>query len=78
MYLVDGIIEGSIKFALLHQRDVYSPNSAEYGQLFIEPDADVFETIKLCTIQKTEIMSSLLMRFQTRKWILSEVSPAYN
>lgn len=44
-YLVDGIIEGSIKFALLNQRDVYSPDSADYGQLFIEPDADVFETV---------------------------------
>lgn len=44
-YLVDPIIEGSIKFVLLNQRDVPSSESTGYGQLCIEPDADVFEMI---------------------------------
>lgn len=57
-YLVDPIIEGSINFFLLNQMDVQSSESTDYGQLFIEPDDDVFETInwvpssreKLCLV----------------------------
>lgn len=55
---VDPIIEGSTKFVLLNQRDVRSSESTDYSQLFIEPDADVFEMInrvpssrkKLCLV----------------------------
>jgi len=43
--LLDPIIEGTIKFVFLNQSDVQSSERTDYSQLFIEPDADVFETI---------------------------------
>lgn len=57
-YLVDPRIEDGIKFGLLIHTDTQSSESADYSQLFIEPDADVFKTTnwvpsrrqKLCLI----------------------------